>query len=1314
MSIKPQANYNSEDLFLFCELTSYPEIGKDHVDFTGIKTYNIGFMKEGLGFGITNINIEITPSLQPVIEITFKDFYGNLAIEFSKNKDFINGLTDSSGIDDFNYSSIFELPYPKFKLTFKGYIGLPGALDLNVKRIDVLYIPSDGSYEIKATFIPNLYGFFSDMPFYFLKAVKYMVNDGNLDIIKNDYYSVFDIIEASVTLQQQQQIINKKIELTKKKLQNLYDLSGNILEDDFNFDLPISNVDPSSNGKKIGNMNMIFINIADTLSKSNNSKTSSNKSALRSGNVDNAFQKKIVASITEILPNSKKIYLFDDKVTKEQVERGRSIIKKAIDECVKYEQGEFATGNKDVIRQVTIQKVMDLLVRDSAYLMGRILEAGVKGFNQDSSRRINSKDLVGKYFPVKQDNSTNELIPATFSGPEEQLVNEFLRAYSKGAAEEVNKNLQTSSTASFTNSGIIKRITNLEVGSQNPYYLSSNSSQLISNLLIRTGLLSHFYMDNLFTIISDSNKNDIIDSEFENFNAGLSKLEATQLNELTTFCQFIKAEIDEDGKFVSSTFKSDAGKIESISSYLPSNSRISFSTLTAKEVLHNNIFYKYPYDGTYPSGANRDSVILIYKTNELKNKLENFESLLSSSSDETRPFDDNSFDFKYVDENTIKEVKNKIFNHCAISYELLQNKMAEGKDIIYSSITQSAIDESTDLNKKYVYTTYINNNRDSGYVWDFLGNSTESTFQRRALRNICQRVSSKIIQNEGDKAKQASEINSEINDKNGYNIIYNQFHHLCNNWKNLVGEKVVNSGDITKTILEKFYAPNPKYNNNYTSKIFYEIPLSRIQEKVKKIKLENAIINAKPLQESNSQSSVLNMMTNICHLNNFMFLAIPGLAKNSEKSIGEETVSELFSPYTDSISVDDSNVGNQFYILWMPTPESRVKYNDGTEINFNPIFSNEDRVFEIDYGSVDNTIFKSIQMTTEDNKVTSESAIAINTIADPKSSNKFKNYDCSALSVMEGRSYKISVEMLGNAQIKPTQFFYLNSTHIFRGVYQIMKVSHNIKPNDMLTKFEAIKMKYSGLGNDFFYIPPLTLEGLGISYSPSDRKNNTPNPSSTIVMPDSAGFPINESSVKGYMGTITHPSIDIPYRALLDTVSFLDNGIKTKNNGYDVLVGSTAKNPRLIKNPDWFPNYDKGMDFDNWKILIYSPTKGHVVPSSAAGRYQIIYTTWKDSATKVTVPFTGVITNPKNPPFNKDNQDIVGHFLLTRKLNNGGISKSDIEKSYSNFDLFVRILKSLKGEWESVDLLFKNGKFKGMTAKDVHNFFIASYDIYKK
>ena len=137
-------------------------------EFTGINTLSIEYFKDNVGFGITNIDISINTSLQPVIEITFKDLYGNTV--FSR---------DSSSSNP-NFSDIFDWPPPKFDLVYKGYLGKPTRLMLNLKKTDIQYSSSDGSFIIKCSFVPNAWGPFADVPALFLYAVKKLKIDENL------------------------------------------------------------------------------------------------------------------------------------------------------------------------------------------------------------------------------------------------------------------------------------------------------------------------------------------------------------------------------------------------------------------------------------------------------------------------------------------------------------------------------------------------------------------------------------------------------------------------------------------------------------------------------------------------------------------------------------------------------------------------------------------------------------------------------------------------------------------------------------------------------------------------------------------------------------------------------------------------------------------------------------------------------------------------------------------------------------------------------------------------------------------------------
>ena len=148
-------NYNEQDLFLDVRLTSVsitdarPERDADGfspvLDFTGRPTFKTKFFQKSTGFGITKVNITTNASLQPLVEVEFKDLYGKTVFaELQENNE-----------SDINYGALFQWPPPKFEFTFKGYLGKPVTWILNMKSTSTQYNSDDGSYTIKAVFVPN-------------------------------------------------------------------------------------------------------------------------------------------------------------------------------------------------------------------------------------------------------------------------------------------------------------------------------------------------------------------------------------------------------------------------------------------------------------------------------------------------------------------------------------------------------------------------------------------------------------------------------------------------------------------------------------------------------------------------------------------------------------------------------------------------------------------------------------------------------------------------------------------------------------------------------------------------------------------------------------------------------------------------------------------------------------------------------------------------------------------------------------------------------------------------------------------------------
>ena len=111
----------------------------------------------GEALGITNIEIEFSSSYTPMITINFVDVKGGAIFQ--------NAATSKYGV-------FFQLPYPLFKLTVKGYYGKPVTYCLHMIKCNSKFNSQTGNFEITAQFVGFTYAMFSDMLIGYLKAAE--------------------------------------------------------------------------------------------------------------------------------------------------------------------------------------------------------------------------------------------------------------------------------------------------------------------------------------------------------------------------------------------------------------------------------------------------------------------------------------------------------------------------------------------------------------------------------------------------------------------------------------------------------------------------------------------------------------------------------------------------------------------------------------------------------------------------------------------------------------------------------------------------------------------------------------------------------------------------------------------------------------------------------------------------------------------------------------------------------------------------------------------------------------------------------------
>jgi len=101
------------------------------------------------GFGIKNIEIKISSSFVPQVDITFVDIRGKTLFEQAETNT--------------PYTAFFHLPYPQFDLTIKGYYGQAVKYQLALINFQASFDSSSGDYNITANFIGNHIALLNDI-----------------------------------------------------------------------------------------------------------------------------------------------------------------------------------------------------------------------------------------------------------------------------------------------------------------------------------------------------------------------------------------------------------------------------------------------------------------------------------------------------------------------------------------------------------------------------------------------------------------------------------------------------------------------------------------------------------------------------------------------------------------------------------------------------------------------------------------------------------------------------------------------------------------------------------------------------------------------------------------------------------------------------------------------------------------------------------------------------------------------------------------------------------------------------------------------
>lgn len=386
----------------------------------------------------------------------------------------------------------------------------------------------------------------------------------------------------------------------------------------------------------------------------------------------------------------------------------------------------------------------------------------------------------------------------------------------------------------------------------------------------------------------------------------------------------------------------------------------------------------------------------------------------------------------------------------------------------------------------------------------------EDNIVRRFFEKVSESLNKEAAKTESNRTYEISQIDASMEfNENSKNAIYYTLKNLYDRWLSMQTqedftlhsvaeenefrkEKLTNGGRISKDRSEfsNFVYVDSFYND--ISKKFLINP-----EKLFKLIGDQF--------DGTVTFNILEFIGKICQDNKLLFRCLP--VYSNVYSI--DTFAEIFTPHSlyDGASRTGRRIGNTYMLMYTYEPshfldieqdksdgvnygndsfdiadsfgditqeslEIMKKKNDDTGVNYSVC------AFGVTAAKQNQSYFSKINVGMDSPRVTDYSIMNKFQLADMSKRGGTVNgvgVGQDLYSVYSNRSYDCSVEMLGCANIMPMMYFQLNNVPMFKGVYMITKVEHNISNNTMVTKFTGTRQpkRYIPIVDNVFSIEAL-------------------------------------------------------------------------------------------------------------------------------------------------------------------------------------------------------------------------------------------------
>ena len=308
----------------------------------------------------------------------------------------------------------------------------------------------------------------------------------------------------------------------------------------------------------------------------------------------------------------------------------------------------------------------------------------------------------------------------------------------------------------------------------------------------------------------------------------------------------------------------------------------------------------------------------------------------------------------------------------------------------------------------------------------------------------------RLINNDEEKSINNIILSSKYKNENSL-IMYKYFKNVYDKW--ILGNNIENISDIFDSIL-------------ILDKGFNNIEDDFLVNPTK------AFLNYYDSEEA----SLYELITSIFSDNYFNFIPLPNFINYKDKG----DLIKVFTPVPWEEAIFSNSSTPAFICMYVGELSHNLDINDLMMENdgFSLIDDNGDltiegkgaigpegnndyliNVFSIDYGEQYQSIFKNIRVNMN-NPISTEQVIStlydISQMGGGGKRYVFAGQDL--YNIYSRYSYQCEVEMLGCAEIQPTMYFQINNIPMWKGTYMIIKVTHEITPGNMITKFTGVRL----------------------------------------------------------------------------------------------------------------------------------------------------------------------------------------------------------------------------------------------------------------